>query len=381
MQIELQNFGMFTCWSTDIPIGGVVSMPNGTGKTTLINAYVFALSGKTLSGFKARNVSALPDDRTSVVLDINGLEIRRVMDGRGGTTLYLNGDVFTQSAFSEVFPVELAVACANVNILTNPDLTSEQLRKLLALTGVVDSDRSAELRKEKKRVSALRKDAEPYALTNIVVPARTAEPLTDSERRLKMEFEEKNHVMLTEIKKVCPVCGSARSDKDLRHAQNNRDNAKTFCDLYRDEYVRILEKQTAYNEESTKIQTAQTIVDTAVKARRDIIEFDKQLKRIDEELQELDREVISADLPEGVEIVTEQTAKTGRTTAMCSLTYHGVPLKSVNRGRRIKICIELLTASCKRIGKELPILVDNAESVTGLDGYHNVTQFNVSQQW
>ena len=374
----MYQFGGFTSHEVTFTVPDTIMWPNGAGKTTVINAYVFALSGKTLGGFKARNVYAKDDEPTKVVLITEaGTTIRRDLV-HAGTVLYLNDNVITQSELNSKLNVDLAVACANVNVLTNPDLTSEQLRKLLAVAGAVESERATELRKERKRVTALRKDAERYAITNVVVPTRTIEKPTDSELYLKEQFEYQNSLMLKEVTKVCPTCGAERSERDLRHAQNVRDNAKTFCDLHRDEYIRIQEKKVAYEIEDETIRTAQTLVDAATKARRDIIEYDRQLADIENELRIEDETLLSADLPEHVKIITEQTFKTGRTQSTCTLTYKGVPLKSINRGQRIRICVELLQYACERNGLVCPIMVDNAESVQGLNEYENVVQFIVA---
>lgn len=379
MQLKLHNFGCFIDHDLTFDTGTVIAAPNGGGKTTLINAYVFALSGKTLNGFKPRKVDAPDGDDTWVVLTFGGLEYRRVLSAQGGTTFYVNGNVMTQSSFDKAFNVELAVACANVNMLTNPDLTSEQLRKLLAITGASDSDRAIELRKERKRLNALRKDAERYALTNVVVPTRTVEKPTESDLYLKEQFEYNSHEMLKQVTKVCPMCGAPRSETDIRHAQNARDNAKTFCDLHQAEYARILEKKHAYEVEDEEIRRAQDLVDTATKARRDVISFEQQINAIEEELRVEDERLLSVKLPEHVEVVTEQTFKSGRSQPTCTLTYKGVPLKSVNRAQRIKICIELLQYA-KEVQelRFLPILVDNAESVQGLDDYKDVIPFIVA---
>ncbi|MBQ2034061.1 MAG: hypothetical protein II217_06760, partial [Alistipes sp.] len=61
------------------------------------------------------------------------------------------------------------------------------------------------------------------------------------------------------------------------------------------------------------------------------------------------------------------------------VSYEGPKRKSVNRGRRIRLCIELLDRARTNKGQaRIPILVDNAESVQGIEeAFDNVIQFKV----
>lgn len=383
MKLTLKNFGGFGAqYVTDLYPNTSVVRPNQTGKTTIINAYVFAISGKTLGGFEARHVYADPDDVTEVILEgLIDQPIRRVLSLSGGTTLYVGGNVKTQKEFSETFDVELAVACANVNVLTEASLTTEQLRKLLVAADLIDGEESAELRKEQKRVRDARRQAEGYAAASIAVPLRTCEPLTASEIHLKELFEHASATLTKGVKTVCPACKRQLDAEAIAKQQEDFDSAQEYHRTYLEEYTRLLQKKADYDREDEAIRDAERLVERARQARADVQAYTAQLAELDERVRELDERIMekAKALPDDVAVITEQTTKTGKTTSVCLLTYKGVPLKSVNRGRRIRLCIELLDRARTNKGLvRIPILVDNAESVQGIEeDFDNVIQFKV----
>jgi DNA repair exonuclease SbcCD ATPase subunit len=383
MKLTLKNFGGFgDSYVTELFRDTTVVRPNQSGKTTIVNAYVFAISGKTLGGFEARHVYADPDDVTEVILEgLIDQPIRRVLSLSGGTTLYVGGNVKTQKEFAEMFDVDLAVACANVNVLTEASLTTEQLRKLLISANLIDGDESAELRKEQKRVREARRQAEGYAAASIAVPARTCEPLTLAETRLKEEFERSSALLTRGVDTTCRTCKRPLPAKIVEERQHEYDTAEEYVRMYRDEYTRILQRVAEYEREDVAIRDAERLVERARQARADVQTYTIKLAELDEKLRELDERAMAnaKALPEGVAIVTEQITKTGKLTPVCTLTYNGVPLKSVNRGRRIRLCIELLDRARATKGQQrIPILVDNAESVQGIEeAFDNVIQFKV----
>ena len=181
MRMNLVNFGRFANHVRDIEN---VTAANGFGKTTFVNAYIFALTGKVLNGFAPRTIGISPDLRTEVIIDDFPRigQVRRMLNARGGTELYINSVITTQVDFNVMceyhgINIQFAVMCANVNVLTNPDLSSETLRSLLTLTDVMDGDEPKRLRKELENIRKLRNDAEIYAVSNVVVPVRTVEQL------------------------------------------------------------------------------------------------------------------------------------------------------------------------------------------------------------
>ena len=380
MRLTLKNFGGYGNYSTDLYRDTTVVRPNQSGKTTLVNAYVFAISGKTLSGFEARHVFADPDDVTEVILEgLIDKPIRRVMTLAGGTTLYVGGNVMTQKAFNDIFDVDLAVACANVNILTETWMTAEQLRKLLVSAELLGGEEYDELRKEKKRILELKRQAEQYALTHIAVPQQVCEPLSASEIHLKEQFEYANNTFIKGVKEVCPCCKRPLTEEEITAQREGFESAKEYVKTYREEYTRLLQKKADYEREAQEVADAMRLIERARQARTDIQAYNEQLVEIESKLHVIDESVAKTSLPADVTIVTEQMTKSGKTTPTCTLTYKGVPLKSVNRGRRIRLCIELLDIARKNKGCfNIPILVDNAESVQGIEGaFDNVIQFKV----
>lgn len=383
MKLTLKNFGGFGHnYVTELYRDTTVVRPNQSGKTTIINAYVFAISGKTLGGFEARHVYADPDDVTEVILEgLIDKPIRRVLSLSGGTTLYVGGDVKTQKEFAEMFDVELAVACANVNVLTEASLTTEQLRKLLVSADLIDGDESAELRKEQKRIRDARRQAEGYTGASIAVPMRECEPLTASEIHLKERYEHAHATIMRGVKDTCECCKRPLDAEIVKKRQAEYDEAKAIHATFKEEYTRILQKKASYEREDEAIRDAERLVDRVRQARIDVQTYTAQLAEIDEKLRAIDERIMenANALPDGVAIVTEQITKTGKSTPTCTLTYNGVPLKSVNRGRRIRLCIELLDRARTNKGQvRIPILVDNAESVQGIEeAFDNVIQFKV----
>lgn len=373
MLLTMYDFGGYDAVKVDLANHSQrKSAPNGAGKTTIANAYVFALSGKTLQGFTARRVGASPDRLTDVRLSdfepLNGVRVRRTLDAQGKTALYLNDEVKTQSDLDELLGGkdvrEFAVACADANVLTSQTLTSEQLRKLLIATDLMNVGESAELRRKQKDLRAKRKYAEAYAITNVIVPARKCEPLTDAETFMKGQFEKMNVDMLAGVKCACPTCGHPYSDEAIARRRAVFNEAKTFCEMHNDEYMRILEKKADYDRETTAINDAQRLVDAATQARKDVQRYDAELAEIDAQIRDADTKAVRASLPAGVEIVTERVPKVGTASSACTLTYNGVPLKSVNRGMRIALCVQMLdTARTNKGLQRFPIIVDNAECV------------------
>ena len=134
------------------------------------------------------------------------------------------------------------------------------------------------------------------------------------------------------------------------------------------EAARLAAKLDTYNEEQQRIADAKRMVEASKRARDNVRELERRIAETEAEIREADRRAVQAELPEGWALVTDKTLKTGRTTGTFTLTYNGVPLKSVNRASRVKLCITLLSsARASRGMDEFPIIVDNAESVQNVD--------------
>lgn len=356
--------------------------PNGAGKTTLVNAYYWALTGKTLDGFDVRPAGRR-DVVTSVTLaDFAGVEIRRTLTAKG-TTLYVNGDAVTQTDFVRAFmekgvDVEFAAACADVNTLTSGNVTSEQLRKLLARAGVMDNGEADALRKTLSALRASRADAERFAVLNVTIPTPTCEPLTRAESEFADRYARDVMRVREGIVCTCPTCGHGYSADKVRKIRAEYYEACARMTENKEENERIMEKLYDYRAEQDAIEEAQNAVARAQRARGTLIEIDEKIAAIEVQLREADKNAILADMPEGWSIETDKTFKTsGRTSSTCTLTYNGVPLKSVNRAERVRLVVKLLDAARTSKGMQaFPIIVDNAESVQNID-VPNVVRLSV----
>lgn len=356
--------------------------PNGAGKTTLVNAYYWALVGKTLDGFDVR-----PAGRRGVVTSVtlSGFacaEIRRTLTAKG-TTLYVNGDVVTQTDFVRSFmergvDVEFAAACADVNTLTAGTVTSDQLRKLLARAGVMNNGEADALRKTLAALRASRADAERFAVLNVTIPTPTCEPLTRAESEFADRYARDVMRVREGIVCTCPTCGHGYSADKVRKIRAEYYEVCARMTENKEENERIMEKLNAYKVEQDAIEEAQNAVARAQRARGTLIEIDEKIATIEAQLREADKNAILADMPDGWSIETDKTFKTsGRTSSTCTLTYNGIPLKSVNRAERVRLVVELLDAARTRKGMQaFPIIVDNAESVQNID-VPNVVRLSV----
>lgn len=390
MKLYLTNFGAFGRAVIEFESK---AWPNGAGKTTLVNAYLFALTGRCLTGFQPRRVDAPDDETTGVTVEgwpAPTIEVRRTLSPKGSTCLYLNGDMATQSEFVDILaqrfgiPIDLVVACADANLLTDPALTAEQLRRLLVRASLVENDEATSLRRERDALRKARKTAEQYALTTVAVPDRTVEPLTEAEREYLDTFNGYlSTVGLSEgADSRCPMCGRPYDAAETARRQRERKEAKEKARIMSVEAQRIREKQGAYNAETAAIEEAEAIISRASSARRRVQEIDTQIAALEEQIRAADAAAVRPALPDDVQIITETTAKTtGRTSSTCTLTYKGVPLKSVNRAKRVEICVRILETARVMTDTvdKIPIIIDNAESVQGLDDVRNVMRFTVGE--
>lgn len=385
MKLHLENFGGFTYTETAVYVADWTAS-NGAGKTTLLNAYIFALTGRTLNGFEPRRTGTPDSEPTTVIIyDAPSLPlIRRTYLPTTGSILYVNENATTQTDFVHVcaergIDIEFAALCADTNLLTNPALTSEDLRKLLVRADVMDGGESEALRKTAKEVRAKKKTAEQYALSNVSVPQRTVEPLNEAERAYLREFYEAHDVYTSKcLGETCPKCGQMYSEQQREDNLKRVQAAETLIQTRQEEARRLHAQAEAYDEETQMINDAERLLATAAKARADVQRYDAQLKEIDETLRDLDALAVRTELPAGVALLTDKMAKTGTTKSVCTLLWYSVPLKSVNRAKRIEICVTILANARERKGmQDWPIIIDNAESIQGLDDVPNLIRLSV----
>lgn len=391
MRIKYQRFGgAFAPVERDIES---VTLPNGGGKTTLLNAYLWVLTGRTLGGFQpVWGATLAPENKyghdviTSVELDgfADFPTIRRTTTGRG-TTLYVGGEVCTQADFaascaSRGIDLDFVAACCDANALTSDALTSEDLRRLLVRADVMDGGEVAALRKEAEAVRKAKKAAEQYALSNVVVPTRTVPDLNASElemlRRLTVA---KASMDRGKPKGTCAECGAPLDAQRVGQAIHEYNIAVKFFRGNAPEWMRLCEQRDHTEREKQAIADAQRLVQAATKARGDVAMHDRRLEEIDAQIRAIEATEVRAALPPGVTLVTEATAATtGTTKSVCTLEWEGVPLKSINRARRIEIAVRILDAARARKGLGwVPIWIDNAEAVQGLTDIDNVIRLTV----
>lgn len=373
MHVILNDFATFRGGPHVLPLQSKTA-ENGGGKTTLVNAYYWALTGRTLNGF---DVIPAGVDRQNVSTAVTvegfaGLYIRRELTPKG-TQLYVNGHAVTQTDFARAMmdkgvDVEFAAACADVNALADPQVTADQLRRVLVRADVMDNGEADQLRKTLRTLRADKETAERYALANVTIPVETCEPLTEAERVFLSDYNHDVEIVNKGLECVCPACKRAYTEERVREIKFAYSEACAVMTSKRNEAARIAAKLDTYNEEQQRIADAKRMVEASKRARDNVRELERRIAETEAEIREADRRAVQAELPDGWQLVTDKTLKTGRTAGTFTLTYNGVPLKSVNRASRVKLCITLLSsARASRGMDEFPIIVDNAESVQNVD--------------
>jgi FAD synthase len=381
MKITLENFGGFRgLHSLEMKSK---TLKNGEGKTSTVNAYVFALTGKTLNGFEPVNIYADEQVYYVVLEGFLGLpDIRRVVNKTGGTTLYVGGDVVTQTLFEqylkgEGYDLDFIVACANANVLTSNDLTAETLRKILTASNVLDGEEYTQLKKELTELRKKRKLAEQYALNNVIVPEPKCEQLNVSERTFLGNYQRQKKIVIDGVQSCCPTCKRAYEKSTIAELSKAYEAAEKHVAEFNDEYERILRKSDDFALEEQNINEAKRIVESATRARKDVINLDLQIADVQKTLQELDAKNVQSNLPSGVTVVTEVTQKNGVVKPTCTIEYNGIPLRNINHAKRIEIQVAILDAARQSKNNTLvPIIIDNAEAVTHeFSQYKNVILF------
>lgn len=369
MDVILDDFAAFRGGPHVLPVASKTA-ENGAGKTTLVNAYYWALTGRTLNGF---DVIPAGVDRDKVrptveIEDFAGSSIRRELTPKG-TQLYVNNSATSQTDFvremlDKGVDVEFAAACADVNTLADPQVTADQLRRILVRADVMDNGEAGQLRKTLRTLRADKETAERYALSNVTIPVETCEPLSEAERTFLADYNRAVKTVNKGMECVCPTCKRAYTAERVREIKYAYSQACAVMTSKRDEAARISAKLDTYNEEQQRIDDAIRMVEASKRARDKVRELERRIAETEAEIREADRRAVQAELPEGWSIVTDKTLRTGRTTGTFTLTYKGVPLKSVNRAERVKLCIAILNSARVTRGMQaFPIIVDNAESV------------------
>lgn len=375
MKMTVENFGGFR--GLHILEMKSKTLKNGEGKTSTVNAYVFALTGKTLNGFEPVNVYA---DEPICYVELDGFlglpDIRRVVNKTGGTTLYVGGEVTTQTLFEqylkgEGYDLDFIITCANANVLTSNDLTAETLRKILTASNVLDGEEYTQLKKELTELRKKRKIAEQYALVNVVVPEPKCEKLNVSELTFMQTFQRNKKIVIDGVQSCCPTCKRAYEKPTIAELSKAYEAAEKHVAEFSDEYERIIRKSADFALEEQNINEAKRIVESATRARKDVINLDLQIADVQKALQDLDAENVQSNLPSGVTVVTEVMQKNGVVKPTCTIEYNGIPLRNINHAKRIELQVAILDAARQSKNNTLvPIIIDNAEAVT-----HNFSQY------
>lgn len=391
IQITMVNFGG-CCGSETVTLkrdGQTISMKNGHGKTTIVNAYIWALSGRTLQGFEAKHLCTKPDNNEPTEVIIAGLlpkPLKRVLKEQGGTLPMYGGMPVNNKQVEAIIeehlaPLDFVLACADLNALTDPALTPAQLRSLLYVCGALNESEAPQLRAERAELAKKVKDYEKYALANIEVPMRTKEPLTRIEEDLLYNAESNERKAQREVIEVCQVCGAKLDAELVERTKAEKAEAQAWLDDYAEEIERVRLKKILWADEERELQHLTWLADNAKNARKQVIQLQAQMEELDEKIREADARDVSSTLPKGMAVVTEKARKAGASATTCSLTLNGVPLKSINRSARVKLLIDLLlNARVQNDCEHVPILVDNAESIDKLPKILNVTWFIVKHE-
>ena len=382
MQLLINNFGgvrgTLGFDFTDLEI------PNGKGKTTILNAYYFLLTGKTLAGFVPRNAGTPDREPTQVfIYGFAGTDvIKRRLDPTGKQMIIVSGmvggvadgAVITQTDFEAYIsnqlggvPFYLIRACAEPGILAGESLQPADLKGFLTCLDILQRDEMKELQKEKKGILERIREAEKYALTNVSIPVATCKPLTLSEKSFLETYEYAKRNANAEIKAICSCCGQSLPTEKINEATEKKREGLTFINnpANQSEYKRVTEKQQRFENEWRDIADCKRLVDASVRAREDVIRLQSMLADVEERIKEAINEGTNANLPEGVSIVTSIKQKNGKEKDTCELYYNGLPLKTVNTAKRIEICVEMLDNARSRFAVQdtVPIIIDNAERV------------------
>ncbi len=379
MQITVENFGGFK-QSTRLAFK-TQTLPNGVGKTTMINAYIFALTGKTINGFEPRNEYSKDEDITSVELYgfFDFPKVRRTTFG-ASTKLYVGDEVAAQvdleaALMANGIEMTFLIACANANVLTSHSLDAAELRKILSSSDVLNTDEYDEVKKEQTLVRKKRKIAEQNAKTSLIVPNAYCDTLTLTENAFEISFKKSKRIVNEGVLDTCPTCGRKHSEKTIFQLNKEYDTAKLVVENGLKEFVRISAKRADYDVEQEQIKSAKALIEISKQARKDLIKHDNTLKALADELADIDAASVKAHLPEYVDVITEIKMKNGNFKPTCTLEYQGVKLRSINHAKRIEICVHILDTARSKKGLEeyVPIVVDNAEAVEhSFENYNNL---------
>nr|DAL72661.1 MAG TPA: AAA domain protein [Caudoviricetes sp.] len=368
-------------------------MPNGSGKTTIVNAFHWLFTGKTIAGFEP-----IRDACKTVVVKLTGMPFyggnvsvieRRLNPDTGTSTLLVNGMVYTQTEFEADLlretgvSIDLVRACATPTVLTYQSLTTDDLQKMLVSVGALNGDELKELKAKQKRIREAMTRAENNSMLSVEVPEVTTEVTTEELTFLKEYKDAKDRIdaedMIDDIPQFCPCCGQMLPLDIIKRRRERYNRDVLFVNENEERAQKTQIKVDKHNEEVLSKRDAERMIEIAKEARKDYEDYKKYLDEVTKQIQEAQETYVGAQLPPDVELITEERLKNGKTKPCCKLTYKGLPLKTINYAKRVEICVQLIDTARRCAGAEhtIPILLDNAESVEGLQDIENLIRFEV----
>lgn len=191
--------------------------------------------------------------------------------------------------------------------------------------------------------------------------------LTEIIEKATAEFNENKQKELDELNLLI-----AEAEKST---QNKAENVQ--------ESIYIIQEQ--INAEKGKIAEIDKVIasrDIAERQKKRIEELSADEKRLAGEYAELDKLAFLIDkfTKYKVDLLSEEINShfkwarfklfeeqiNGGIAECCEVTYKGVPYSDLNNAGRINIGLDIINTLCNMNGKTAPIIIDNAESVTGL---------------
>lgn len=389
MKLRLENFGGVKALMLSLDDKRFV-MPNGSGKTSIVNAFHWLFTGKTIAGFAPIHKGATQCRVTLMRFPFYGgveATIERSLQIESGTsTLQVNGMIYTQTAFEADLlretgvSIDLVRACATPTCLTYQSLTTEDLQRILVSVGAMNGDELKELKAKQKRIREAMTRAEANSMVSVEVPEVVTE-VSPADALFLKEF--KSAQMIEEKgapeEMVCPCCGQPLPEEQRIRNVEAYNAAVLFCQENVSKAVKVQALIDQHNEEVQANRVANLMIEQAKVARKDYEDYKKQLDDVTKQIQTLQETYVGTQLPEDVELETEERLKNGKTKPCCKLTYKGLSLKTVNYAKRVEICVELVDAARRACGATdvIPILLDNGESVEGLHHIENLIRFEV----
>lgn len=382
LRLHLTNFGPFDC--LDLELSRDLYIPNGGGKTTIVNALHWLYTGRTITGAPARRTDA-PEGEDTVVRsqipkpDGTCFDLTRTLRA-GAQFLTLNGSRVSPKDLAERYPLDFMAACVNVDALTHP-MTSAQMRGLLGVCGMMNTEQLDELKAERRELKKRLEIVKNRAAVDAPPPVRVTPPMLGAELRVIDDYEAANELLRAEVEVICPRCGRPLSDDDLRERKKERDRAELTISELSKAYEVATSHRVAWDKECEEVERYQREQTYRRDALAELSTLERRIAEIEIEIVKASKEAQRGYLVPGLTVATAKGVKTtGRSIDTCELYLNGMPLKAVNRAQRMVVLAQVLDAARANLGVPwIPIVVDNAESVAEWPEIDNFITLNVQR--